>query len=121
MATILIAAIDGNLGYILGRELEDEGHKVGRMPLGAELTAYLADHPAYNVVLMDLLTSCLTDLRPLISIKKACPHIHIIVFSDRVAPQERTALLTNGADRSFMKHEINGLKEHLRNNFKGYG
>ena len=121
MATVLIAAIDGNLGYVLGNELEDEGHRVSRIPPGVELPAYLADHPAYDVVLIDLLTSCLTDLTSLRSIKKICPHIHIIVFSDRVAPQERAALLTSGADTSFMKHEINDLKEHLRQNFKVHG
>jgi CheY-like chemotaxis protein len=121
MARVLIAAIDGNLGYVLGKELEDEGHRVGRMPPGVELTAHLADHPAYDVVLIDLLTSCLTDLKALRSIKKTCPHIHIIVFSDRVAPQERAALLTSGADRSFMKHEINDLKEHMRQNFNMHG
>ncbi len=117
MARVLIAAIDGNLGYVLGNELEDDGHKVGRMPQGAEWSAYIADHPAYDVVLIDLQTSCLSDFTSLRSIKKACPHVHIIVFSDRVAPQERSALLTSGADRSFLKHEINDLKEHLRQNF----
>jgi CheY-like chemotaxis protein len=121
MARVLIAASDANLGYVLGNELEDEGHRVGRMPPGMELTAYVANGPAYDVVLIDFLTSCLTDLRSLRSIKKTCPHIHIIVFSDRVAPQERAALLTNGADKSFMKHEINDLKEHLRNEFKVHG
>ncbi len=121
MANVLIGAIDGNLGYVLGNELEDEGHRVGRMPAGKELTAHIADHPAYDVVLIDLPTSCLSDLTSLRSIKKNCPHIHIIVFSDRVAPQERSALLASGADRSFMKHEINDLKEHLRQNFPVHG
>jgi len=121
MATVLIAAVDGNLGYVLGKELEDEGHRVNRMPPGVNLTAYLAEHQAYNVVLIDILTSCLTDLRSLRSIKKAYPHIHIIVFADRVAPQERAALLKSGADRSFMKHEINKLKEHLRQDFNALG
>lgn len=121
MARVLIAAIDTNLGYVLGNELEDEGHKVGRMPPGTELTAYVANGPAYDVVLIDLLTSCLTDLRSLRSIKKTCPHIHIIVFSDRVAPQERAALIANGADKSFMKHELSDLKEHLRQNFNVQG
>jgi CheY-like chemotaxis protein len=118
MVTVLIAAFDGNLGYVLKKELEDEGHSVSRMPPGMELPAYLADHPSYDVVLLELLTSCLTEIRTLKSIKKTYPHIHIIVFSDRVAPQERTALLANGADKSFAKHEINDLKEHLRQNFK---
>ena len=121
MVTVLIAALDGNLGYVLEKELEDEGHTVSRMPPGVELTAYLADHPSYDVVLIDLLTSCLTDIKALRSIKKTYPHIHIIVFSDRVAPQERAALLTSGADKSFMKHEISDLKEHLRQNFKVHG
>lgn len=121
MATVLIAALDENLGYVLENELENEGHRVGRMPPGVELTAYIADHPAYDVILIDLIISCLTDLRSLRSIKTACPHIHIIVFSDRVAPQERAALLTSGADRSFMKHELNDLKEHLRQNFNVQG
>ena len=114
MATVLIASIDGNLGYVVGKELEDEGHSVSRMPPGVELTAYLADHPAFDIVLIDMLTSCLSDLTSLKSIKNAYPHIHIIVFSDRVAPHERASLLTSGADRSFMKHEIIDLKEYLR-------
>jgi len=117
MARVLIAAIDGNLGYVLGSELEDDGHKVGLMHPGVALNAYLADHPAYDVVLIDLPTSSLTELKSLGSIKKICPHIHIIVFSDGIAPQERAALLTSGADRSFMKHELNNLKEHLRRTF----
>jgi len=114
MANVLIADIEGNLGYVVRKELEDEGHRVSRMSPDVELTAYLADHPAYDIVLIDILTSCLTDLASLRSIKKTYPHLHIIVFSDRVAPQERASLLTSGADRSFMKHEINELKEHLR-------
>jgi DNA-binding response OmpR family regulator len=118
MATILIASVDGNLGYVLGKELEDEGHFVGRLPVGADLSAYLGEPAAYEVVVLDLLTSCLNDLGSLRAIKKACPRVHIIVFSDRVAPQERTALLTSGADTSFMKHEIKGLKEHLRQKFR---
>jgi CheY-like chemotaxis protein len=116
MANVLIAALDGNLGYLLRKELEDEGHRVDHVLPGVELTAYLADHPAYDVVLIDLQTSGLTDLNALSTIRKACPHIHIIVFSDRVAPQERAALHTSGADRSFMKHQLNDLKEHLRQN-----
>jgi len=118
MATVLIAAIDGNLGYILGSELEDDGHTVGLMRPGMALNAFLADHPGYDVVLVDLPTASLTDLKSLESIKKICPHIHIIVFSDGIAPQERASLLTSGADRSFMKHELNNLKEHLRRTFK---
>jgi CheY-like chemotaxis protein len=121
MVTALIAAFDGNLGYVLRKELEDEGHTVSRMPPGMELTACLADHPSCDVLLLDLQTSCLTEIKTLRSIKKTCPHIHIIVFSDRVAPQERAALLTSGADRSFTKHEINDLKEHLRQNLNMHG
>jgi len=121
MITILIAAFDGNLGYVLKKELEDEGHTVSRMPPGTELTAYLAARPSYDVVLLDLLTSCLTEIRTLSLIKKTCPHTHIIVFSDRVAPQERAALLTSGADRSFTKHEISDLKEHLRQDLNMHG
>jgi len=117
MAKVLFAAIEGNLGYVLGKELEDDGHRVDRMPPGAELTAHIADHPAYDVVLIDLLTSSLTDLKSLRAIKKTCPHTQLIVFSDGVAPQDRSALLLGGADRSFMKHEINDLKKHLRHNF----
>jgi DNA-binding NarL/FixJ family response regulator len=91
------------------------------VPRGAELSSYIADHPAYDVVLIDLQTSCLSDFTSLRSIKKTCPHIHIIVFSDRVAPQERSALLTSGADRSFLKHELNDLKKHLRQTFAACG
>jgi CheY-like chemotaxis protein len=121
MARVLIAAIDGNLGYILENELEDDGHRIDRMPPGAELTAHIANHPSYDVVLIDIQTSCLSDLTSLRSIKKTCPHIHVIVFSDRVAPQERSALLASGADRSFLKHELNDLKKHLRQTFAAHG
>lgn len=113
MATVLFAAIEGNLGYVLGKELEDDGHRVDRMPPDTELTAHIADHPVYDVVLIDLLTSSLTDLESLRSIKKTFPHAHLIVFSDRIAPQDRPALLLSGADRCFMKHEINDLKRYL--------
>lgn len=119
MASVLIAALDGNLGYVLENELADDGHRVGRLPPGAELTAYIADHPAYDIVLLDILTSCLSDMITLKLLRTKCPHIHIIVFADRVAPQERASLLDSGADMSFMKHELNGLKEHLRRNFSG--
>ena len=121
MVTVLIAAFDGNLGYVLGKELEDEGHSVSHVPPGVELTAYLVDHPSHDVVLIDLLTSCLTEIKTLRSIKKTYPHIHTIVFSDRVAPQARAALLTSGADRSFMKHELKDLKKHLRQNLNMHG
>ena len=113
MAKVLIASIDGNLGYVLGKELEDEGHMVDRIPPDTDLTGYLANHPVFDVVLIDLQTPSLSDLSSLRSIKEICPHIHIIVFSDRVAPQERKSLLASGADKSFTKHELNDLKEHL--------
>jgi CheY-like chemotaxis protein len=116
MTNVLIASIDGNLGYVLGKELEDEGHAVSRVPPGAELTSYLAHHPV-DVVLLELMTSCLSDLLRLRTIRDISPPIHIIVFTDKIAPQERAALLTSGADRSFMKHEINDLKEYLAQHF----
>jgi CheY-like chemotaxis protein len=117
MASVLIAAIDGNLGYVLENELADEGHRVERMPPGVELTAYIAAHPDYDIVLIDILISCLSDIITLKLLRKNCPHVHIIVFADRVAPQERASLLDSGANMSFMKHELNGLKEHLRQSF----
>ncbi len=117
MAKVLIAVLDANLGYVLGRELEDEGHIVSRMSRDRGLTAFIAENPAYDAVLIDFLISSLSELRSLRAIKKTFPHIHIIVFADSVAPQERAALLNHGADKSFTKHELNDLKEHLRSNF----
>jgi CheY-like chemotaxis protein len=110
---VLLSTLEKNFGIVLMRELEDLGCLVDLITDGIGLSSQVLHGPAYEIILLDMMTPCLDDLAKLRTIKKKCPDSHVIVFSDRVAAGETHSLARAGADVFFARHELQKLKHHL--------
>jgi CheY-like chemotaxis protein len=109
----LLSTVEKNFSIVLGRELEDLGCSVDLLADGIDLSSQILRSPAYEIILLDMMTSCLADLAMLRKIKKECPDTHVIVFSDRIAAGETHSLERAGADVFFARHELQMLKYYL--------
>jgi len=114
MANILIADVEKNHGLLLKQELEDDGHSVDMILRNEQTTPLINGRPVYDIILLDMQMPGLNYYERLKRIKGHVTAAHLVVFADTAALEERKSLLEHGADACFAKHEIDGLKEHLR-------
>ena len=115
MVRILIADHNRNLGYVLGRELEDEGYTVDLAADGVEAVLRVLDGSDYDFVFIDAFTPRLDGLNALRIIKKINPDIRVITFAAADLSGEMQSVLDAGASACLAKpYEMEAIKTYLR-------
>lgn len=113
-ASILIADVEKNHGFLLKQELEDAGYAVDLIVRGDTFMPSFDGKRTYDIVLLDMQMPGLDYYQRLRRIKDSISTTYIIVvFTDTASSGEKRTLLDAGADTCFAKHEIDNLILHL--------
>ena len=113
MAHVLVVEVDGNIGYLLQCELQEDGHEVALLSNDAPLGGASGERPRYDVVIMGMRLPSRDSFRALSGLKRTFPSLRVFVFSDTLTLED-PALFRSGADEFFLRHEIGKMKERIR-------